>query len=636
MGRHKGAAQQGNEQKLAQALHGFGSFAEPVQLCNRETGMRWAIDRFDRDTMEAARGAVAIDEPWRLLERFATLIRESGSEHERDAAEYMRERLVDFGLKPEVYLPDLYISVPRSCALEALDPEPLELECKVPAFSLSTGEQPVEGEVVGIATGAITDMAQLFKSEVTGDLSHVAGKIVLADGYAMPKVVRQLEEAGAAAAIFVNPGNSHEGIITSIWGTPGIDDRDRIPEIVVLCVPTAAGDKLRRRIERGKCSVRIETDLFEGWAPCPVLIVDIPGATDDFVLLHGHYDSWHEGIGDNAVGDAALLEVARVLWGVRDKLHRGVRVAWWPAHSTGRYAGSTWFADEFAMELRDHCVAQIDVDSPGCKWATEYTQVMWMAEAEELARESIRAGAGAEAKGMRPLRAGDYSFNQIGLSSLFMLLSNIPEELAKEKGFYPVGGCGGNTAWHTEGDTLEVADADNLLRDIHVYVEAVVRLSTAPFLPFDHRAAAQEIGAAASEYAEICEDALDMTPVLEECAALIADLDDFYDAAEQALASDDDPHEAVADLDWIQMAIARELVPVNYARRRYYHDPALETPTVPDLAVLRQWPAMEHDPDGRAFLIAQAVRGRNRVVDALKRARERLAGAVEPTDDGGR
>jgi len=595
--------------------------------------MRWAIDRFDREAMAAARAAVSIDEPWRLLERFATLIRDSGSEHERDAAEYMRERLEDLGLKPEVYLPDLYISVPRGCALEVLDPEPLELECKVPAFSLSTGDVPVEGEVVEIATGAIEDMAQLFKSEVAGDLSHVAGKIVLAEGYAMPKVVRQLEAAGAAAAIFVNPGNSHEGIITSIWGTPGIDERERIPEIVALSVPSSAGDELRRRIQQGHCTVRIETELFEGWAPCPVVVVDIPGATDDFVLLHGHYDSWHEGIGDNAVGNAALLEVARVLGGVRDNLHRGVRVAWWPAHSTGRYGGSTWFADEFAMELRDHCVAQIDVDSPGCKWATEYTQVMWMAEAEEIARESIRSGAGAEAEGMRPLRAGDYSFNQIGLSGFFMLLSNIPEEIAREKGFYPVGGCGGNTAWHTEGDTLEVADPDNLLRDIHVYVEAVVRLATAPFLPFDHRAAAQEIGAAAGEYAELCEDALDMRPVLEECAALIADLDDFYDAAEQTLADAEDPHEALADFDWVQMAIARELVPVNYARRRYYHDPALETPTVPDLAILRQWPAMEDDPDGRGFLIAQALRGRNRVVDALKRARERLAGALEPAND---
>lgn len=596
--------------------------------------MRWAIDRFDRGAMETARGDVSIDEPWRLLEHFATLIRDSGSEHERDAAEYMRERLEDLGLQPEVYLPDLYISVPRSCSLEVLDPEPLELECKVPAFSLSTGDQPIEGDVVEIATGAIKDMAHLFQSEVAGDLSHVAGKIVLADGYAMPKVVMQLEDAGAAAAIFVNPGNSHEGIITSIWGTPGIDDRERIPEIVALSIPTAAGDELRRRLKQGHCTVRIETELFEGWAPCPVVVADIPGATDDFVLLHGHYDSWHEGIGDNAVGDAALLEVARVLGGVRDKLHRGVRVAWWPAHSTGRYGGSTWYADEFAMELRDHCVAQIDVDSPGCKWATEYTQVMWMAEAEELARESIRAGAGAEAEGMRPLRAGDYSFNQIGLSSFFMLLSNIPEEIVNERGFYPVGGCGGNSnAWHTEGDTLDVADADNLLRDIHVYVEAVVRLATAPFLPFDHRAAAQEIGEAVGEYAEACEDALDMNPVLEECAALIADLDDFYDAAEQALEAAADPHGALADLDWVQMAIARELVPVNYARRRYYHDPALETPPVPDLAILRQWPAMEDDPDGRGFLIAQALRGRNRVVDALKRARERLSGALEPTDD---
>ena len=168
---------------------------------------------------------------------------------------------------------------------------------------------------------------------------------------------------------------------------------------------------------------------------------------------------------------------------------------------------------------------------------------------------------------MRPLRAGDYSFNQIGLSSFFMLLSNIPKEIVRaEKGFYPVGGCGGNSnAWHTEGDTLDVADADNLLRDIHVYVEAVVRLATAPFLPFDHRAAAQEIGEAVAEYAEACEDALDMNPVLEECAALIADLDEFYDAAEQALKAEDDPHEALADLDWVQMAIARELVPLNYA-----------------------------------------------------------------------
>ena len=33
---------------------------------------------------------------------------------------------------------------------------------------------------------------------------------------------------------------------------------------------------------------------------------------EEFVLVHGHLDGWHYGVGDNAVGDATLLELARV------------------------------------------------------------------------------------------------------------------------------------------------------------------------------------------------------------------------------------------------------------------------------------------------------------------------------------
>ncbi len=34
----------------------------------------------------------------------------------------------------------------------------------------------------------------------------------------------------------------------------------------------------------------------------------------EFVLLLGHLDGWHFGVGDYATGDATMLEVARVLW----------------------------------------------------------------------------------------------------------------------------------------------------------------------------------------------------------------------------------------------------------------------------------------------------------------------------------
>lgn len=582
--------------------------------------MEWIHDLADSETLARGRDAVALNEGWALIERFTTLIRESGSADERTAAEYIAARLRYLGIEPIVHDPALYLSVPEACELELLGDGGGPLPCKVPAFSRSTSPEWVEGEVVEVATGAIRGTAGLFQSAAESDLGNVRGKIVLAHGYAMPRIVTQLQAAGAAAAICMNPGHSHEGIVTPVWGTPGLSDRDRIPDFVALNAPRAVGEALQARLRSGPTRVRIRTRLRRGWFHCPVVEVVIPGRDRDFVLIHGHYDSWHEGIGDNAVGNAALLEVARVVNSMRDQLPRGLRVVWWPGHSTGRYAGSTWYADEMAMLLRDHCVAQIDVDSPGCRWATAYEEVMWMAEAEGLARAAIRGGAAAEAHRMRPLRAGDWSFNQIGLTGLFMLLSNIPAQERAERSFYPVGGCGGNSdAWHTERDLLEVADRENLARDIRVYLEAVLRLATSPMLPYDHRAAVAEIAAAASDYASVAEHAFDVAPLLSECTALRGDLDAMYERAAAAAKRG----ESLQPFDRAQLALSRELVPVNYARRRYYHDPALETPAVPDLSVLRQWPTL--DAEGRRFLLADALRGRNRVIDALKRARERIA-----------
>lgn len=611
--------------------------------------MDWAIDAFDEDAVAAARTAVGMEEPWALIERFAELVRESGSEDERLAAEYLAGRLDALGIEHEVHEPELYLSVPRGAAVQVAGRDPAPWECKTPAFSGSTVHGAggavdgwLEGELVPISTDRVGGTSDLFTAAASVDPGRVRDKIVLAEGFAMPKIVRQIEEAGARAAVFINPGHAHEGIVTTIWGVPSLSQRDRIPEIVVVNVPKAVGEELRGRLDTSGegVRVRLRTELFRGWAACPVVVAEVPGETPDFTLVHGHYDSWHEGIGDNAVGDAALLEVARVAHEVRDRLWRGVRVAWWPAHSTGRYAGSTWFADRFAIELRNHCVAQVDVDSPGCRWATAYDEVMWMAEAEAFGKEVIRAAAASEAHGMRPLRAGDYSFHQIGLTGFFMLLSNIPEEVAEEKGFYPVGGCGGNSdAWHTEGDTLAVADRENLERDIHVYVEAVVRLSTAPFLPFDYRATVREIVETVEEYGRVADDALDLEPLTAVCDSLLGDLDRFYDHAADALgaaggsanaagtlaAGDRDRHEALRAWDRLQLELARELVPVGYsAERRYYHDPAMEVPPVPDLAILRRWPDLQDDDDGRRFLLAEATRGRNRITDAILRARERV------------
>ena len=59
--------------------------------------------------------------------------------------------------------------------------------------------------------------------------------------------------------------------------------------------------------------------------------------------------------------------------------------------------------------------------------------------------------------------------------------SEMPVEMAREKGYYSVGGGGGNIEWHTEADTLEIADRDNLLRDMRVYAAAVFRAPGAAY-----------------------------------------------------------------------------------------------------------------------------------------------------------
>ena len=143
-------------------------------------------------------------------------------------------------------------------------------------------------------------------------------------------------------------------------------------------------------------------------------------------------------------------------------LRRSVKLAWWPGHSTGRYAGSTWFADAFAQDLDRNCLAQINCDSPGCRWATSYHDTRSFSECAELASGAIRdVVPDAEIATLRPPQAGDYSFNNIGLSSFFMLSSTMPDALRQEKHYYDVSGCGGNIAWHTENDTLEIADRDD-------------------------------------------------------------------------------------------------------------------------------------------------------------------------------
>ncbi len=573
------------------------------------TGLATGPDALEPDLLRA----VSFDAGWSLLERFSTLVRESGSDDEHVAAEYIAAELGRMGVPFEMHEPDLYLSLPRESSVEWSGGS---MRAKPPSFAVPTPEGGLEGELVYVPAAAATGQRDLFARRLGDDLPDVAGKIVLSDGFAMPGMVSAFEAAGAAGQIFINPGrNIHWGICTSIWGTPTTGNLAAKPGTPVVAINNPDGERLKGAVGE---TVRLEVRLDEGWYPCKLPVAHIAGASEEFMLVHGHYDSWDVGIGDNAVGDATLLELARIFHAEAGRLKRSLRIAWWPAHSTGRYGGSTWYADTHALELRRRCVGAINIDSPGCWHATEYDDVMWMAEAGPLCAHAIADVTGKTAKRLRPLRAGDYSFNQIGLTSFYMLLSNIPADERAALGFYPTGGCGGNIAWHTEDDGMAVAERENLERDLGVYVASIVRVLNSRILPYDFRETVSELAGYVDDYVEAAGDLLDLGAVRAELEALGAALDDLYGAIGRSRPDST----AAGAVNALFLELSRILVPIGYAEGGPFdHDPALPRTPVPRLARAAELPGLaEAGSDMLPFLVNEVRREANHVANGFHEA----------------
>jgi N-acetylated-alpha-linked acidic dipeptidase len=556
---------------------------------------------------------VKLDDAWALVERFATLVRDSGSEDELIAFHEIAARLDAWSIPHELYRPELLISLPRAASLEVGD---RLFRAKTPSMARSTRPGGETAPLVYEGVGFAADAAAVLAGGPRGT-ADVSGRIVVSEGLPMPDRIADIASRGAVGIVLVSPGERiHDGICTPIWGSPDLRTFDRKPTVPVVSVSNPDGLELIALVERGAPAGTIVAEHDEGWRPIPVLVAEIPGAVepDRFVLLHGHVDSWHVGVGDNATGDATLLEVARALWTHREPLARSVRVAWWSGHSHGRYAGSTWFADTFALDLERNCICHLNCDSPGCRDADVYEDIVAMTEVDALAHAAIRDFGGLPAQTIPPMRAGDISFNNLGISTYFMLGPNVPEELRRARGYYAVGGCGGNIEWHTEADTLEVADRDRLLRDIRLYAGAVFRTANATVHPLDFRATVGQIESTLDGYRTRLEPFADLEPALEAAVDCRAALERLY-----AKANAIDSVSAARPLNDALLRIGRLLVRVLYAREdRYRQDPALHIPPLPELAAASE--AVGSVPDG--VLRTEVVRARNRIEGALRDAAE--------------
>jgi hypothetical protein len=531
-----------------------------------------------------------------------------GSPNCRRMADYAAQALEASGVASRVHELPALVSFPEATALEVLDAPVATLA----AYTLGhSGTASAAGELADLGGGALGEY----------DGRDVAGKVVMADTASGPgrhEKQRLAAAHGAVGFLTLNWGRADDtrlpfGSIKPAWGNPTLAARDEWPALPSVGISRADGIALRERMRQGPVRVRFRPAVENAWRPIQVTVGEVPGSTDEFVVVGGHQDSWYgPAATDNATGSACMLELARVFARHRDRLQRGLVFAFWTGHETGTMAGSSWYVDRHWARLRRDAVAYLQIDQPACLGAG-----CWNSAANTELRRfqqaiDARLTEGRKRGWRRAPKVGDSSFFGVGVPMLTSLASFDEAELKATA----------NAHWgwwhHTYDNTLDKVDWGALPLHLRVYGAYLWTLCTAPVLPFDFAPVAEEIRARLQALAQ-GGDPLGLDALADRAAALHA-------AAVRLDAADTPAKNAAVK------RLSRLLLPItSTAAGTYGHDPYSYTPQGTVLPALYDAPRLSgpgRDVAERAMLETQLFRERNRVADVLEDAIETIAAAL--------
>jgi len=551
----------------------------------------------------------------------------SGSPQEEAAIQFLKEKLEEYGLEPQVLRYDAYISEPKWAKLEVLAPQRLEVRCTPYRQVGTTSPDGLEGKVVYIDPDSI-GRAECRDRIVLADQATSGDWMGLRDG-----LLLKLQEMGARGLIVIEqdaymPTVVHQRADFSVSGNPTSDNVHLIQRIpTIVHVSNNDGQMLKALAEQGGMRARITSIVETGWKSLPLLVVEIRGAKDPerFLLVNGHVDTppFSPGVTDNASGDVAMLELARILGGHRKRLGRSVRFAFWTGHEIGRYAGSTWYNDAFWHELRYRCIGFLNIDSPGAEGANTYRAAP-IGEVQELAVESIRTATGIEVKSHRwPTRAGDSSFWGTGIPHA-SVTSARPKELYDPFVNY----SGGGWWWHTPWATLDHSDVDVLATDVRVELNYIFRMTNCPVLPMGFAPYAQALLAILEDLqakADKVRAYFDLQPVIDK-AEEFKELAEKLETAVKRALEKGASGEVVEELNRCIMWVSRHINPVAHSNAGKTEQMSMETfgatpfPRIHGILKLAEMP-LPYSPDFK-FLQTKLLRQRNLVEDGFHLANE--------------
>ncbi|MDZ7629265.1 MAG: M20/M25/M40 family metallo-hydrolase [Parvularculaceae bacterium] len=240
--------------------------------------------------------------------------------------------------------------------------------------SVSTATGGIEADVVRFAT-----LTALQQAPKTG----LEGKIVFVD----ERMTRTQDGSGYSVAVAKRSGAANEaskrGAAAAIIRSVGTDSH-RFPHTGnmnyaegVIPIPTAAlsnpdADILSDAIRRAKGPVRLKLDLRTQQiekAQSGNVVGEIPGRSNELIVVGGHLDSWDLGTGavDDASGIAITVAAAKLVDELKGQPGRTIRIVMWGAEEVGIHGGKA-YAERHKDDLTRHVLAAESDFGAGRVW----------------------------------------------------------------------------------------------------------------------------------------------------------------------------------------------------------------------------------------------------------------------------
>jgi carboxypeptidase Q len=180
---------------------------------------------------------------------------------------------------------------------------------------------------------------------------------------AAQRMTQAAREAGAGVILKPSAGEHGTVFVTGRVGGP-----ETVPSVTLAAEHYNMIASMMKRNIPVKLRVTVQTRFYDAdGGNAYNVIAELPGADpavrDEIVMIGGHLDSWHTGVGatDNADGSTTVIEAMRILKAVGARPRRTIRVALWGGEEQGLLGSKAWVAGHLAGDRNAAARAKFDV-----------------------------------------------------------------------------------------------------------------------------------------------------------------------------------------------------------------------------------------------------------------------------------